>query len=635
MKQIILGTAGHIDHGKTSLIKALTGIDTDRLKEEKLRGITIELGFAHLDLPNGQKVGIIDVPGHEKFVKNMVAGAATVDMVALVIAADEGVMPQTREHLDICQLLSVRKGLVVLTKIDLVDEEWLEMVKDEVAQYLRGTFLADAPIVPVSSTTGQGLDELKDIIASLILDFEPRPAEGVFRLPIDRVFVMKGFGTVITGTTISGSINVGDPIVVYPKGLKSKVRGIQVHGLDVPKVSAGVRTAVNVQGLEKSVIDRGDVLAPPEALLPSFMMDLGIHHLATAPRPLKNGAKVRFHSGSAEIMGKVILLDRNEMKPGEDGVIQIRLEAPFVAQAGDRYVIRSYSPVQTIGGGKILNPLPRKHKRFSQEVLTNLDLLAQGRPEDAVAVHLLESKTDGLDLREIGWRVPISRRRLEDILSRLSSAKKVVLVDKERGHYIDRGIFDEIRDSLIGRLKTHHTNNPLKPGMSKEELRSRLGYMVDQKLFNVLIGHLTREGTLAQDKDIIRLATHRVTFLEDQQKTGQQIEEMFLKGGLSPPYFKEVAAKISDPNPNGVLGALVDKGVLVKVKEDLFYHHAPLEDLKIKLIEFLKQNKEIETQSFKDLSGVSRKYAIPLLEYFDKTQVTVRVEDKRILRGIH
>ena len=363
MKQIILGTAGHIDHGKTTLIKALTGIDPDRLKEEKERGITIELGFAHLELPNGQELGIVDVPGHEKFVRHMVAGATGVDLVALVVAADEGVMPQTREHLEICELLKVKQGIVILTKTDLVeDADWLELVREDIQDFLQGTFLASAPIISVSAVTGDGLESLLNHLQSLCDSVEARSSSGDFRLAVDRVFTMKGFGTVVTGTAISGKVKTGDTLFVYPQLLKTKVRGTQVHNREVNEAVSGQRTAINLQGLEKAALERGNVLATPESLIASFMVDVRLQHLETAPRVLKNRAKVRLHTGTNEEMGTLILLDADELKPGASGYAQVRMDKPVVVRSGDRFVLRSYSPMRTIGGGQILHPAPNKEK---------------------------------------------------------------------------------------------------------------------------------------------------------------------------------------------------------------------------------------------------------------------------------
>ncbi|RLC28530.1 MAG: selenocysteine-specific translation elongation factor, partial [Deltaproteobacteria bacterium] len=426
MKQIILGTAGHIDHGKTSLIKALTGIDTDRLKEEKQRGITIELGFAHFELPGGQVIGIVDVPGHEKFVKNMVAGATGIDLVALVIAADEGVMPQTKEHLEICQLLDIRHGLVILTKIDMVDADWMELVREDVREYLSGTFLADAPVVEVSSVTGRGLPELTRTLETLAAEVPEKDIGHIFRIPVDRVFTMKGFGTVITGTSISGRIQTGDEITIYPQGLNAKIRGLQVHNREVDRVRAGLRTAVNLQGVEKAVIRRGDVLATKEALRVTYMVDVRLDLLDSAPRKLKNRARVRFHSGTSEIMARVVLLDREELMPGESCFAQVRLDEPTAVLKDDRFVIRSYSPVRTIGGGAVLNALPgRKKKRYSDAVMSQMNVLHTGGLSELIELFVSLGRFEGIEQGELPFLTNTGRKKLDEALRSLMARKRV------------------------------------------------------------------------------------------------------------------------------------------------------------------------------------------------------------------
>jgi selenocysteine-specific elongation factor len=417
VKQIILGTAGHIDHGKTSLIKAMTGIDTDRLKEEKERGITIELGFASLDLPSGQHLGIVDVPGHEKFVKNMVAGATGIDIVVMVIAADEGVMPQTREHLEICTLLGVQFGMVALTKIDLVDEEWLELALDDVHEFVQGTFLENAPIAPVSSANGQGMPEFVKTLDELSQQIPDRTSSGLFRLPIDRVFTMKGFGTVITGTLISGRVKVGDTIMIYPSGINSKVRGIQVHNNSVTEAEAGMRTAINFQGLEKTSIQRGEVLAGPQTLKSNYMVDISLHFLSSNAKPIRNRTLVRFHTGTSEVLGNLILLDREELSPGENAVAQLRLNHPVALVKEDRFVIRSYSPIRTIGGGEIINPIPQKHKRMKSTIIEGLQNLNNQSTEEIISFHVNESGYQGISFSDLKLvtNVPDKRRLFRQI----------------------------------------------------------------------------------------------------------------------------------------------------------------------------------------------------------------------------
>jgi len=632
MKQVILGTAGHIDHGKTTLIKALTGIDTDRLKEEKERGITIELGFAHLGLPSGQMLGIVDVPGHEKFVKHMVAGATGVDIVALVIAADEGVMPQTREHLEICELLRVKRGLVVLTKVDMVDQEWIELVRDDVSTFLAGTFLADAPIVEVSAVTGKGIQELRTLLDAMVKDVPEREAGNFFRLPIDRVFTMKGFGTVVTGTAVSGSIKTGDEVTIYPQGLESRIRGIQVHNTEVNEVSAGLRTAINLQGLEKEELKRGNVVATKDSLRSTRMVDVVFHLLPSAPRKLKNRSVVRFHTGTSEIISTIVLLDRDELAPGGTCFAEIRLEEPTAVIFHDRYVLRSYSPIRTIGGGEILNSLPRKKKRFSETALTELKILSTGNLSEVTEQYVAAGEFAGTEQSQLPFLTNASRKKLDEIVRTLQAQKKIIQYDREKGVLIQADYIRKAREEILATLSRYHKDYPLKVGLFKEELRSRTAGSENPKLFNYLINQLTQEDVIVQEKEVMRLKEHRVTLAQDQEKVRQEIEEIYLKSGLQPPYFKELKEKFSNGTAADVLGVMVKDGVLVKVKEDLYFHRDVIEELKNRIVDFLKERGEIDTPQFKEMTNASRKYTIPLLEYFDITQLTMRVGDKRVLR---
>ncbi|MBN2062531.1 MAG: selenocysteine-specific translation elongation factor [Deltaproteobacteria bacterium] len=632
MKQIILGTAGHIDHGKTSLIKALTGIDTDRLKEEKARGITIELGFAHLKLPSGEVIGIIDVPGHEKFVKNMVAGATGIDLVALIIAADEGVMPQTREHLEICQLLKIKHGLVVLTKKDMVDNEWLDLVKEDISEFLSGSFLEDAPVITVSSVTGDGLDNLLSELDRLIRIIPEREQGNFFRLPIDRIFTMKGFGTVVTGTAVSGDIMVGDEVTVYPTGIPSKIRGIQVHGQEMEKVRAGLRTAINLQGVEKVNIQRGDVLAARDSLMRSFMIDAVLDLLSTSPRKLKNRAKVRFHSGTSEIISTLILLDREELNPGESCFAQIRLDQPTVLLQGDRYILRSYSPVRTIGGGIVLNALPGKKKRFSKDVLAELKILMDAELEKRVEQFIFMGRFRGAENKKLQFLANTSGKELDGVLKGLLAKKVVYQYNKENGSIIHSHFLQKAIEEITAILGEYHERFPLKIGLQKEELRSRSIRANEQKLFNYIINRLIRDSVIIQEKELLRLKSHRVMLARDQEKTRDLIEEIYLKGGLQPPYFKELRDKFPDGAVDDVLQVMVKNGILHKIKEDLYFHNQHIDVLEGRLTAYLKENDEITTPQFKEMTGTSRKYTIPLLEYFDRSGVTVRVGDNRLLR---
>ncbi|GAB6097935.1 selenocysteine-specific translation elongation factor [Desulfatiferula olefinivorans] len=636
MKQIVLGTAGHIDHGKTSLIKALTGIETDRLKEEKARGITIELGFASMVLPGGQRLGIVDVPGHEKFVKNMVAGVTGIDMVAMVIAADEGVMPQTREHMEICSLLGVRFGLVVLTKVDMVDEEWLELVTEDIRAFVADSFLEGAPIVPVSSLTGQGLPELMAALDALAARVPERTSSGLFRLPVDRVFTMKGFGTVITGTVASGSIRVGDSIMIYPSGITSKVRGIQVHNAATEEAGAAMRTAINFQGLEKAAINRGDVVSVPDGLRNSHLLDARMHYLKSNKRPLKNRTRIRMHTGTCEIMGNLILLEKETLDPGETTVVQIRLESPMACVKDDRFVIRSYSPVRTIAGGEILNPFPQKHKRFKSEIVDGLKGLLENDLADAIAFHASQAGYHGLTFGELKLMTNMPEKKLTTAVSNFLSQKVLIQTDKETRTYIHGEAFGRLNQTARDYLARYHEANPLKEGMSKGELKSKFPPDLGVKLYNLIINHLLGDGTLVQEGDLVRLSSHTVALKVDQEELKEKILSAYKDSAHTPPYFKTLAEELgaSPAQAKDVLMLLVNEKSLVKIKEDLYFYSEALAEIQTRLVDYLTAHQDISAPQFKDLTGgLARKYLIPLLEYFDMKNITIRVGDTRQLRN--
>jgi len=634
LKQIILGTAGHIDHGKTSLIKAVTGTDTDRLKEEKERGITIELGFAALDLPGGQHLGIVDVPGHEKFVKNMVAGVTGIDIVVMVIAADEGVMPQTREHMEICTLLDVQYGMVAVTKIDMVDEEWLELALEDIGDFVKGTFLEDAPVATVSSTTRKGIPEFIEILDELAAKIPERPPSDLFRLPIDRVFTMKGFGTVITGTLISGRVQVGDTIMIYPSGITSKVRGIQVHNNSADEARAGLRTAINFQGLEKEAISRGEVLSKPNTLEASYMVDVSFHYLASNKKPIKNRTRIRFHTGTSEVLGNLILLDREDLAPGEDTVVQLRLDTAVALVKDDRFVIRSYSPIYTIGGGKVLNPIPLKHKRFKTDAVEGLKALGHQAPEAIILFHVEASGYQGVSFSHLKMMTNLPDKQLENVLQGLLSQKTLIQVDKENRIYIHHICSERLKNDTQRQLGDYHKANPLKPGMSKEELKTKFPPLLTSKLFNLTLNQMIKEKEIVQDENIIRLASHAVSLGGKQADVKDKILKTYLNAGLQPPYFKELAKSLDTDvkRSREVLMHLVNEGTIVKVKEELFFHAEAINTLRKRLVTFLETQGEITTPQFKEMTGVSRKYVIPLAEHFDSTNATLRVGDVRKLR---
>ncbi|PIE71388.1 MAG: selenocysteine-specific translation elongation factor [Deltaproteobacteria bacterium] len=637
MKRLIVGTAGHIDHGKTSLVKALTGTDTDRLKEEKRRGITIELGFASLDLPSGQRVGIVDVPGHEKFVKNMVAGATGIDVVAMIIAADEGVMPQTREHMEICSLLDIKHGLVVMTKTDLVDEEMRELALEDIAEFVEGTFLEDAPVLPVSSHTGTGIPELREAMDAICATIPERQLTSVFRLPVDRVFTMKGFGTVITGTLSSGTVSVGDTVMIYPKGeITSKIRGIQVHGASEETASAGMRTAINFQGLDLDQVSRGDVIADPDGLKLSYMVDASFHYLAANAKPLKNRTRVRFHSGTCELLGVLVLLDREELPPGDTTFVQFRLEAPVSLIKDDRYVIRSYSPVRTIGGGAVINPVAVKHKRFKKDILARLAALTSHTPKEIIRASIALNSYAGSAFSDLKLMTNLSDKVINDALQPLLARKEIVQIDKERRIYMDGGLFDELMATALEQLGRFHQENPLKQAMPKEGLKARLPDRVTVRIFNILLNQAVKEGVIVQQENAIRLVGHTVALQTNLEKVREQIDAAYNTAGLTPPYFREVLKTLDIPSEQAkdVLHILIKEGRLTKVKDDLYFASDAIDKLKNDLMAYFTIHEDLTAPQFKDITGgISRKYLIPLLEYFDGAKVTIRVGDVRKRRG--
>ncbi|MGZ3612764.1 MAG: selenocysteine-specific translation elongation factor [Thermodesulfobacteriota bacterium] len=634
MKHVILGTAGHIDHGKTSLVKALTGVDTDRLKEEKERGITIELGFTFLDLPSGIRLGIIDVPGHEKFVKHMVAGAWGIDLVAWVIAADEGVMPQTREHLDICKLLKVKKGLVVLTKIDLVDHDLSEMVKEEVSEIVQDTFLRDAPILTVSSVTGEGIPQLLSTLDGLSQQIKGRSSDGLFRLPIDRVFVMKGFGTVVTGTMISGTLALGETVQVLPSGVEGKVRSLQVYGRSVERAVAGERTAVNLQGIETSLVERGDVLTRPNTLKATQLIDVYLEYLPAAPRPLKHRTMQRFHIGTMLTNASMFLLDREELAPGENGFVQLRLERPVVALPQDHFVIRGSSAIQTIGGGVVLDSHPEKHRRHSSSVIADLTLLKDGTSEQALRQHIHYAGMEGINLEDLLNRIEMSSVEVRSSIVKMVEKGDLLFIDPEKLKVIEKKSYQELRKMALAQLTDFHQRFPMKSGLSKEELRTKLPSEVDVKLFQILINELIQSKEVVLERDKLRLPGHQISSV-DEKGLVSRVEASVLKGGLQPASPKELSEEWSEKEEEvrAVFEHLVHKGVLVKVKSEIYFHRIPFDNLKEELITYLKRHQEITTPQFKEMMKASRKYVIPLIEYFDQIKLTLRLGDKRVLRG--
>ncbi|HZF03684.1 MAG TPA: selenocysteine-specific translation elongation factor [Patescibacteria group bacterium] len=629
-RHVVVGTAGHIDHGKTSLVKALTGTDTDRLPEEKARGITIDLGFAFLEEPDGLTIEVVDVPGHERFVKNMLAGVGGIDLAMLVIAADEGVMPQTREHLAICSLLHIRTGLVVLTKIDMVETDWVELVRDDVATLVRGTFLEGAPVVPVSAKTGAGLDELRATLRRLAETVPARGTDQLPRLPIDRVFTIKGFGTVVTGTLAAGALGVDDRVEVFPRGLVAKIRGLQTHGHAVERSMAGQRTAVNLQGLERAAVDRGDVIGIAGTLSATALVDVVLEILHDAPRPLKSRDRVRLHAGTSEIMARALLLDGAELAPGKRGFARLRLEAPLVALAGDRFVIRSYSPIVTIGGGTLLDTDPPRLKRPAR--LAHLNVLEAGAPEAVVEEHVRGAGIGGIRLPALVARVPFGPARTRQLLDALAAAGRVTAVERDWSLHADA--VARLRGLVTAALEQFHRAQPLRGGMSREELRVRAAN-ADERVFAHVLGALAAEGAVHVDRDKVRLAAHELRLSAAQQTAVDRLEREFREAAAAPPSAEEALGRagLAGDEEHELFQLLVESRKLVRVKESLFFHTAALDAIQDKLVAMLRERKEIGPGDIKDLLGISRKYAIPLLEYFDARRVTTRVGERRVLRG--
>ena len=635
MRHIILGTAGHVDHGKTSLVRALTGIDTDRLKEEKERGITIELGFASLTLPGGQTIGIVDVPGHERFIKNMVAGAAGIDLLVLVIAADEGVMPQTREHLAICSLLGITRGFVALTKKDMVDEDWLALVTDDIQIFLRGTFLEGAPIVPVSSTTGDGLTDFLNTLDRIAAEVRDKADAGLFRLPVDRVFTMKGFGTVITGTLVSGHIGIGEEVEILPQGTKAKVRGLQVHNVSVEAAEAGQRTAVNLHGIDKAAILRGDIVSRPGTLLPTRRLDVRLEYLGINTKGVKNRQLVRFHAGTDEIIARITFGGRESIEPGEVGYAHLFLEKPTVVMAHDHFVIRSYSPVTTIGGGMILDPLARKHRKSDTRLPHDLSLLHQGTPEERTAVIIERSGMNGVRLAELIVRTGLAQKTLRQILEVMWSRKEAILVDADEQRIVSAAPYGKLQDTILDRLRLYHEKNPLKEGLQKEELRNMAGLFILPKIFNDAMRGLEKKKMLIIDRENIRLPDHRVNLSEELSDLRHALTDKYEQAGLMPPTRKEVMDHYPQQVKQvaSVLDVMVKEAVLVKISEDLYYHRQVIDKLREDYRNLLVADGKASPVTFKEMTGLTRKFIIPLMEFFDTTKLTIRTGDFRILRN--
>ncbi len=631
MKSVIVGTAGHIDHGKTALVKALTGIDADRLEEEKRRGITIDIGFAHLELPaaggESLKIGFVDVPGHERFVRNMLAGIGGIDVVMLVIAADEGVKPQTREHFDICRLLLVRRGLTVLNKSDLVDRDTLEVVRLEVEDFVRGSFLEGAPIVPVSSIQGTGLDELKRELAKIAAEVPAKDPSALFRLPIDRVFTMKGFGTVVTGTLISGSVKKEEEIEVFPLGRRVRVRGVQVHGLAAEKAVAGQRTALNLAGASPEELSRGMMLAAPGLLRTTKRIDVSLSLLGSA-KPLKDRARVHFHSYTAETIAEVVLYGDKQLLPGKEGFAQLRLAEPLLLLPDDRFILRQFSPVVTIGGGVVVNATPHV-KEPSSATAVFVSTLANADRPTSLKLRTARHVTTGLSLAdavaETGWR----RDEVEAVAKPMIADGRLLQIGDRLLH---PPAIAGLKLAMTDFVRDFHDKNPLVGGISKEELRESFR-LAPEVLAGILDALVLREKKLEVTGEQVRLAGRTVVMKDEESEAKKTIEQAFAAAGLKVPLLKDVLAslKVDRTRAQKIVTLLLRDKVLVKISEDLVFHHSALEQLKRDVAQRKAESPKIDVGQFKEMIGLTRKYAVPLLEWLDRERVTRRVGDERII----
>ena len=655
---VVMGTAGHIDHGKTTLIKALTGVNCDRLDEEKRRGITIELGFAELCLPDAgtspdehrRAISIIDVPGHERFVHTMVAGASGIDFVLMVIAADESVMPQTREHLEICSLLGITRGVVAITKIDAVDEDLLALALEDVAAFLKDSFLAEAPVIPVSAQTGQGLDELVKALSDLEAAFAPVRAQDLFRIPVDRIFTLHGHGTVITGTMVSGKIKVGDTVQVYPEARLSKVRSLQNHWGKVEEAQAGRRTAVNLSDLAVEDIRRGDVISHPGSLFPSDCWTAWVTCLPSSPRALRNRAEIHLHHGSREIQARLYFMDRDRLQPGEASLCEVRLPEEAVSVFGDRIVLRSFSPLRTVAGGIILGPLgmpARQHKKGFSELcdrmrgLVPLAYSSGGQSTEAlenlVSTQLMcmRGAAKGISFDCLRVLVNLDSRALEKVLASLMGRKEVFCFDKTQKVYVANSFVAPLTEAGSDTIAAHHKKYPEKQGMNRNELLSGWGRDLPPKLAHFIIEQLVKKGSIETQGEYVRLPSHEASFSQNQAPLGESILQAYREAGWTPPSTSALFEnlKVTAKQAMPLLASLRTGGKLVRVSEDIWYATEHLEAIEKAVREWFHGNETLDIAGLKSITNLSRKHMIPLLEYFDSQRITIRTGDVRVLRN--
>jgi selenocysteine-specific elongation factor len=626
---VVVGTAGHIDHGKSALVRALTGTDPDRLKEEKERGMTTDLGFAFL----GEDVTVIDVPGHERFVRHMLAGASTIDFVVLVVAADDGVMPQTREHFEICRLMGIRRGLVAINKADLADADMLELVKLDVAELVKGSFLEGAPVYAVSALAGKGIAELRQAIVALAQAVEPRPDRGVFRMPIDRNFVMKGFGTVVAGTILSGRVHVGDRLALLPEGREVRVRGIQRHGRAADEAGLGQRAALNLQGIEREAAMRGSVLATPEYYTPTSQFNAGFYLLRDAGHPLRNLSRVKLHIGTAEVMARILLLDAKELAPGGEALVQCRLEEPVVCDWNDHYVVRSFAPQQTIGGGVVLEANPQKERRFDEAAVSRLRALRTGEAGSVLEQYLLKAKLEARTLAQAAKDLALSdadAAAMLDVLLRTGRARRYRQESKEYlAHEKNSG---EARRAVLVALETFHRESPFRLGLRRPELRARAGAAFAVPLFEQMLAELVTAGQVRVEDERVRLASHEMKLGPAEQKQFDRVEALYRETGLATPLLAEALAGVEKKLADRVRQALLESGRLVDVGESVVLHRDAVKQAEEVVRRLFTAKTELTASEIRQELGTTRKYLIPLLNYFDSHGLTQRRGEVRVLK---
>lgn len=635
MKNIIIGTAGHIDHGKTTLIKVLTGRNTDRWEEEQRRGITIDLGFTYFDLKNGDRVGIIDVPGHERFINNMVAGVVGMDLVMLVVAADEGIMPQTREHMDILGELGIEKSILVLNKCDLVEEDWLELVKEEIKEELEGTFLEQAPIVEVSAATGQGIPELIEVIERLTAEeVVEKDVNTIPRLPIDRVFSLSGFGTIITGTLLAGTISKEDNLQVYPIGKECKIRNIQVHGQDVEKCYAGQRVAINLSNVKKSELRRGCVLAPPNNMKNTMLLDVKLNVLPSSMRVLTNHTRLHLFTGTSEILCRAVLLDKEEIGPGESGFVQLRLEEEIALRRGDKFVVRFYSPMETIGGGIVLEPNPKKKKRFDKDAIEELQRKESGSSEDVIELHVKSHEETMITVTELAKLTALSMEEVTEDVQSLEQQGIVKVFRMKKDTYVWHTIHEQnMRHRLTEALCDYHETYPYRYGMKKAEIHMTYMKKVKLNVFDLYVEMLSEEGALKRHQEFLQLPEFEVRKDAVYEKVLKTVQKQFEKAQFDFQRFSEISfGNIKREEVEDIMLLLIDEDIVVKITEDIYTLKSIIEKAKEVIQNRLKENPLITIAEVRDLLGTSRKSAKPILEYMDSIKVTKKngTESERV-----